>query len=88
MNSMNNFMPGEGFSIRDDANAICAYAFHNGPIEDIHADGRISDSEMKNLMINVSERLAKLLTMKQKTPAEYDQFIRNYYRMYCLQWER
>ena len=68
MNSTNNYMPGEEFSIRDDANAICAYAFRNGPIEDIHGDGRISDSEMKRLMINASESLAKLLTMKKERP--------------------
>src|SRR5208282_4064765 len=45
-------------TLRDEANAICAYAFRNGPIEDIHEDGRISDEEMKHLMIHASESLA------------------------------
>ncbi len=78
----------EEFALRDEANAICAYAFRNGPIEDIHADGRISDPEMKHLMIKASESLAKLLAMKQETPSEYDRFIRDYHRKYCRRWER
>ena len=76
------------FTLRDEANAVCAYAFRNGPIEDIHADGRISDEEMKRLMIKASESMAKLLAMKQDTPDEYDQFIRDYGRKYCYRWER
>ena len=80
--------PCEEFTLRDEANAICAYAFRNGPIEDIHADGRISDEEMKHLMIKASESLAKLLAMKQDTPAEYDRFIRDYHRKFCGRWER
>ena len=80
--------PWEEFTLRDEANAICAYAFRNGPIEDIHADGRISDPEMKHLMIKSSESLAKLLAMKQETPAEYDRFIRDYHRKFCRRWER
>ncbi len=76
------------FTLRDEANALCAYAFRNGFIEDIHADGRISDEEMKRLMIQVSESLAKLLVKKQDTPGEYDRFIRDYHRQYCRRWER
>jgi len=78
----------EEFTLRDKANAICAYAFRNGPIEDIHADGRISDPEMKHLMIKASESLAKLLAMEQDTPEEYDRFIRDYHRKFCLRWDR
>ena len=78
----------EEFTIRDEANAICAYAFRNGPIEDIHADGRISDAEMKHLMIHASRALMKLLIQKQESPAEYERFIQDYSRKYCGQWER
>jgi hypothetical protein len=76
------------FTLRDEANAICAYAFRNGLIEDIHASGRITDPEMKNLMINASTHLAKLLTMKRDQPEEYERFIRDYNRRYCGKWER
>ncbi|MGC9457336.1 MAG: DUF6398 domain-containing protein [Halothiobacillaceae bacterium] len=80
--------PRDEFTVRDEANAICAYAFRNGPIEDIHAGGRISDPEMKHMMIKASESLAKLMAMKQDTPAEYDRFIRDYHRKFCRRWER
>ena len=77
------------FTLRDEANAICAYAFRNDPLfEAIHEENRITDVEMKTLMINASAHLAKLMAMKQDSPAEYDQFIRHYHSQYCLCWER
>ena len=47
-----------GFTLRDEANAIVAWAIRNGPLEDLHAGkhsklleddslGRITDAEMK-----------------------------------------
>ena len=54
----------------------------------IHADGRISDKEMKHLMIKASESMTKLLAMKQDTPYEYDRFIRDYGQKFCDRWER
>lgn len=78
----------EVFTLRDEANALCAYAFRNGFIEDIHADGRISDEEMERLMIQASESLTKLLARKHDTPREYGQFIRDYHGKYCRKWER
>lgn len=50
-------------------------AFRNGPIKDLHAGewsellsdpelSRITDDEMKTLMINASEHVAKLLELK------------------------
>jgi hypothetical protein len=86
--SIQGIVPPREFTLRDEANAICAYAFRNGPVEDIHADGRISDPEMKELMINASEHLAKLMAMKQDSQEQYDQFIRDYHRKFCLGWER
>ena len=35
--AIEQFFPG-GFSPRDEANLIVAYAFRNGPIEDLHAE--------------------------------------------------
>jgi len=84
----------DDFTLRDEANGICAYAFRNGFVEDIHAsvdsDGgpRITDPEMKRLMIEGSTKPAKLLEMKQNEPEQYARFIRNYGRMYCYNWER
>ena len=38
---------------------------------------------MRRLMIEASEKLARMLALKQQDPAEYNQFIRKYQRTYC-----
>ena len=42
---------------------------------------------MKNLMIEASEKLSRMLTIKQKNPSEYDEFIRKYQKAYCRTWD-
>jgi hypothetical protein len=82
------------FTLRDEANAMCAYAFRNGPIEDIHASvdsdrcPKITDPEMKMLMVDASSKLAKLLEMKAVDPKGYLTFLKKYHRIYCWSWER
>ncbi len=89
----NTYHRGE-FTIRDEANTICAYAFRNGHIENIHASvdssghPRITDPEMKQLMIESCRKLAELLEMKEREPKKYEGFIRDYNRKYCYNWER
>ena len=57
-----------GFSLRDEANAIVAIAFRNGPLEDLHAGkasdlltnnelSRITQEEMKQLMLFACEHI-------------------------------
>lgn len=43
---------------------------------------------MKELMINASEHLAKMMAMKQQSPEEYDRFVRDYHAQFCQNWER
>ena len=92
-------VPMDDFTLRDEANALTAHAFRNGFLEDLHAGkpsplldqpgySRITDDEMKRLMIEASEKLARMLTLKQQNPTEYDQFIRKYQRAYCRTWKR
>ncbi len=89
----------DGFTLRDEANAIVAIAFRNGPIEDLHAGkwsellsnlelSRITDDEMKTLMVNASEQVAKLLKLKEVAPQEYYRQMLSFNRMYCRRWER
>lgn len=89
----------EEFTIRDEANALTAFAFRNGFLEDLHAGkslpvaqqsgfSRISDDEMRRLMIEASEKLAQLLTKKQQDPQGYETFIRQYHKIYCGSWKR
>jgi len=88
-----------GFTLRDEANAIVAYAFRNGPLERLHSGEpsellenpalkRISDAEMKELMLNACEHMEKLLRLKQEDPAAYYQKILKFNLQICRQWER
>jgi len=89
----------DGFTLRDEANAIVALAFRNGPIENLHAGkssellsnpelSRITDDEMKTLMINACEQVAMLLKRKETDPEDYYNKIMSYNHMYCQRWER
>lgn len=87
------------FTIREEANAITCYAFRNGFIENLHAGepldkledskwSRITDAEMKKLMIEASERIARLLTLKEKNPEEYWRIIAWQNRAYTKRWNK
>ncbi len=89
----------DGFTLRDEANAIVAMAFRNGPIEDLHAGessellsnpelSRITDDEMKTLMVNACQHVAKLLELKETDPEEYYRQMLSYNHTYCWRWER
>lgn len=91
-------LPGE-FTVRDEANALTAFAFRNGFLEDLHAGrpsplfqqpgySRISDDEMRRLMIEVSEKLEQILRLKRDDPVRYEAVIRGYHMMYCQDWKR
>lgn len=91
--------PTKRFTIRDEANALTAFAFRNGFIEELHAGkwspllehpefSRITNDEIRRLMIEASERLAQQLLLKQNDPVKYDAEIRRYHEMYCWRWKR
>ncbi len=95
---LDQVFPG-GFTVRDEANALTAFAFRNGPLEDLHAGklstltddaslSRITQAEMKDLMINASEKLALLLAMRETEPETYKRFVQGYGVMYCVGWNR
>jgi hypothetical protein len=104
--SIHNSRPGaqsksnrDEFMVRDEANALTAFAFRNGFLEDLHAGkplppaqqsgfSRISDDEMRRLMIEASKKLADLMKMKQQDPQKYEAFIRQYHKIYCRSWKR
>jgi hypothetical protein len=96
--AVEQFFPG-GFTLRDEANAIVAYAFRNGPIEDLHAGepsellenpalSRITDEEMKKIMLHACRCVEKLLREKQEDPGTYYQKMMEYNLKYCRKWDR
>jgi len=88
-----------GSTLRDEANAIVAMAFRNGPIEELHAGksselltdptlSRMNDAEMKVVMIHACRKVAELLRMKEAEPERYCQEMMAYNDLYCRGWER
>ena len=89
----------DGFTVREEANAIVAKAFRNGPLEDLHAGkwsellenqelSRITDEEMKTLMIFACEQVVLLLRMKETDPEGYYLEMMSYGWRFCRGWER
>lgn len=88
-----------GLTVRDEANALIAGAVRNDALfEDLHAGrwepilddpsvSRITDAEMKRLMIRFSATLAWLLDLRDNNAAEYERRI-TFFRMYTKRWER
>jgi hypothetical protein len=86
-------------SIREEANALTCCAFRNGFFEDLHAGkhselletpglSRITDDEMKKLMLGASAKLAELLEMRENQPDEYWRQLQYFNRHYCGHWEK
>lgn len=86
-------------TIREEANALTCNAFRNGCLEQLHAGkysellekpelSRITDTEMKKLMIESSTELARLLGLKENDPAEYWKQITHLNENYCYGWEK
>jgi len=95
---LNAAYPG-GFNERDEANALIALAVRNGPIENLHAGkwsalleddslSRITDEEMKVLMINAARMLAGLLRLRDRNPELYRRYVQTFGMMYCSHWKR
>ena len=89
----------ENLTVRDEANTIVALAFRNGPIEDLHAgkhselltdqtNSRITNEEMKVIMLSACQCVEKLLRLKHDDPVSYAGKILRANRMYCKNWER
>ena len=86
-------------TIREEANALTCCAFRNGFLEDLHAGewsellensklSRITDEEMKKLMIESSATLAKLLTLKEADPDAYWKKIDYFCNTYTRHWDK
>jgi hypothetical protein len=89
----------DGFTLRDEADAIVAVAFRNGLIENLHAGrhsalledetlSRITDAEMKAIMVAACRKVEALLRLRASDPAEYARQVRDVNERYCRGWER
>ncbi len=84
---------------REEANAITCIAFRNGFLEDLHAGelsellenekiSRITNPEMKKLMIECSAKLAHLLQLKETDPVRYWKEINWFHDNYTKCWSK
>ena len=89
----------DGFGVRDEANALVAWTIRNGPLEGLHSGepsefldepglSRITDAEMKALMINARDQLEKRLRLRDADLKRYLEEIFKYNLAYCRGWNR
>jgi mRNA degradation ribonuclease J1/J2 len=69
----------------DLAKAIVAYCFRNTILEDIHADGRISQEEMKELMRTAVSRVYAVLT--HEADPEFQKEVLEHALTYTRKWD-
>jgi hypothetical protein len=90
---------GPDMTLREEANAIVAQVFRNGFLEDLHAGiveekfldakySRITDEEMKKLMLECCEKMEKLLQLREENPQAYKESIRRTLKNYCKHWTK
>ncbi len=83
---------------RDQANVMTLLAFRDGAVEDLHAGeysplledpglSRITDEEMKTLLIAASTKLAELLALRDSGPDAFAQLLAANWRQ-VKNWER
>lgn len=83
---------------REEANAIVCWAFRNGFLEDLHAGkrskvlsrpgfSRITDEEMKKLMVECCAKVEKILLLKEKDREEYEKQLQFFHENYTKGWE-
>lgn len=72
------------FTYREEANALICECLRNGFIEDLHA--RITDEEMKKLMIETTAKLAIYLKIRDNNPKVYEKFVNFMSMAYTKDW--
>jgi hypothetical protein len=84
---------------REEANALVHQCFRNSFLEDLHAGkhskllenpqfSRITQEEMKKLMIESSAAIARFLEFKERYPKKYKKMINAITLLYTKKWEK
>ncbi len=82
---------------REEANAIVCWAFRNGFLEELHAGersallesskySRITNAEMKKLMVECATKMAEILQLRDRNPAKYWSQIMFFHESYTKNW--
>lgn len=68
--------------------ALTHYIFRNGPVEDMHSEGKLSQRDMKTLNKFMVNRIAGLLETMHKEEWLKLELLLNVYSMYGLSWDK
>jgi len=68
--------------------AITHYIFRNGPIEDMHAGGQLSENDMKTLNKYMVNRIAGLLTTIADNNWLNLELLLSYYGLFGTEWDK
>ena len=76
-------------TLREEANAIVAACLRNNTsLDDLHVSGKISDAEMRSLMIEVCSNVERVLAMREELPREvYEAVIVGWGLLTSLSWD-
>lgn len=74
-------------TISDISIALTHFIFRNGPIEDMHANGQLSQDDMMILNKYMVNRIAGLLTFMQEGKWAWIENLLGYYKMYGTHWD-
>jgi hypothetical protein len=83
-----------GFTIRDEANALMAFAVRgplpkgNGRLDGLHDDKKITDGEVNEVILFGCKHLEMLLRFKEKYPERYRSAVIGLGITHCDGWER
>ena len=70
------------------AKALTHYVFRNGPVEDMHADGKLSENDMKDLNKYMVNRLAEILVAIYEERWLQLELLYAYYHLYGTDWDK
>lgn len=69
------------------AKALTHYIFRNGPVEDMHADGKLSQEDMKTLNKYMVDRIAGILTAVSDGEWLKLELLYGFYQYYGRDWD-
>lgn len=67
--------------------ALTHYAFRNGPVEDMHADGKLSESDMKTLNKYMVNKIATILFLISEERWAELEVLLSVYSIYGAGWD-
>lgn len=88
------------YTLREEVNALVSHSLRNNTsLETLHAGtehpdlkdpmwSRITDKEMKKLMIEVCDNLELVLLLKERYPDKYEEFVQLMNKTYCSKWQK